>query len=195
MGTGGSYLLAANGRFTASDGTLSAGRIDVNDGGRGTSSAAFAGTYQVDANGRGAASLNVAGQPRLSSFVFYVVSAGEMLFMQTDPRGNSSSPAIGGAVLQQSGPPFSPLSLNGPTVLNLVARTDLVVAQQTFDGNGGFSGTLDENNNGVVTVNAPVTGGYTVDADGLGHGTLHRRGRSAKVRVLSGQPRRGLRHS
>ncbi len=150
MGTGGSYLLAANGRFTASDGTLSAGRIDVNDDGRGTPGS-LRRHHQVDANGRGAASLNVAGQPKLSSFVFYVVSAGEMLFMQTDPRGNSSSPAIGGAVLQQSGPPFSPLSLNGPTVLNLVARTDLVVAQQTFDGNGGFSGTLDENNNGIVT--------------------------------------------
>jgi hypothetical protein len=171
-GIGPGPLLAANGRFTASDGTLGAGRIDFNDGAQSTSTAVFAGNYHVDVNGRGLASLEIPSQPRLSNFVFYVVSADEMLFMEIDDRGNSSSPAIGGTALRQSGGPFSALSLNGPTVLNLVSRWDLAVAQQTFDGHNTFSGTLDENNNGAVTVNAPVTGGYTVDADGLGHGTL-----------------------
>jgi Domain of unknown function (DUF5666) len=178
-GSGINVPLTAAGRFTASGGSVSTGIIDVNDGGTAAPTALVAGSYSVDQTGRGIASLAITGQPELSNFVFYVVSAGELLFMQTDdrlpPQGSNlcSCPAMNGTALQQSGEPFSVGSLNGPAVLNLgdvVAQR--AVAQETFDGNGKFSGSLDENNQGVITSNAPVTGSYTVDADGLGHGTL-----------------------
>jgi hypothetical protein len=177
-GGGSTGVLAAAGRFTASDGSVGTGLIDVNDPGRPAPTAPFTGAYAVDSNGRGLASITItgqpSGQPRLSQFVFYVASAGELLFMQTE--GSLSSIGIGspisGTALQQSGGPFSLGSLNGPTVLDLTGFPDIAVAQQSFDGNGKFSGSIDENNQGVITSNAQLTGSYAVDADGLGHGAM-----------------------
>jgi hypothetical protein len=182
FGFSGCCPITTGGRFTASDGSFTSGVIDVNvidvnNAGTHTT-APFSGSYSVDPTGRGIVSLTIAGQSQLSKFLFYVVSADELLFMQTDPRcgaGRCDSPAIDGTALRQTGGPFSVGSLNGPAVLNLgnapVTGGYNAVAQETFDGNGKFSGSLDENNPGAIT-NAPVTGSYTVDADGLGHGTL-----------------------
>jgi hypothetical protein len=186
MGSTGNYLLAADGRFTAGGGSLSAGEMDVNDGGTTAPVAQFIGTYStVDANGRATAALTVSGQSRLSNFVFYLVSGDELLWMQLDGRGNSSSPAIGGTALRQSGGPFSVRSLNGAGVLRLSAGCDTVVAEQSFDGSGKFNGILDEDSlgsdvcgdlaatsSGTLTSAAAFTGTYWVDNDGFGRGVI-----------------------
>ena len=169
-------LLVADGRFTASGGSLGAGQVDTNDGGMAALNLPLTGTYTVGANGRGTAVLNITGQPGLSNFSFYVVSATELLFVEVDPRGSSHSSAISGSALQQSGGPFAASSLNGASVFNLTglhgAGSDVVVGQETLNGSGSLSGTIDENNAGAITSNMAFTGTYTVDANGLGRGVI-----------------------
>jgi len=169
-------LLVANGRFTASGGSLGAGQIDVNDAGTAAFNLPLTGTYTVGANGRGTAALTITGQPSLSNFIFYVVSATELLFVEVDPRDSSHSSAISGSALQQSGGPFAASSLNGAGVFNLTglngAGSDVVVGQETLNGSGSLSGTIDENNVGTITSNMAFTGTYTVDANGLGRGVI-----------------------
>lgn len=126
------FPLNAIGRFTAGGGSLSAGQVDVyglglSENGSGTVSAGlrlpFGGVYQVSSNGRGTAALTFTAQnPAFSQFSFYVVSARELLFIETDACNGgvcTFKGGISGEALQQSGGPFTARSLNGPTVFNL----------------------------------------------------------------------------
>lgn len=176
-GSRGTFLLSANGRFTTSGGSLSAGQIDVNDGGTTALNLPFAGTYTVGANGRGTAVLNITAQSVFSNFSFYVVSAGELLFVELDQRSLCPCPVISGSALQQSGVPFAASSLSGAAVFNLNGvvsppGTDVAVGQETFDGSGSLSGAFDENKAGVITSSTASTGTYTVDGNGLGRGVI-----------------------
>ena len=181
-----SDTLVADGRFTASGGSLSAGQIDVhslgvafNSSGTPAANLPFAGTYAVDTNGRGTAVLTFAGQdPNLSNFSFYVISATELLFIELDncPSVCTIKNEISGFALQQSGLPFSLGSLNGTSVFSLstgsAAGSDAVVGLESFDGNGNLTGTSDANNGGVITSNMALAGTYTVDNNGLGRGAI-----------------------
>jgi hypothetical protein len=81
-----------------------------------------------------------------------------------------------GAVLQQSGGPFTASSLNGPAVFSAsgftVAGNDVTVGVVQFDGNGGLNGTNDENYFGLSFTDEPITGTYTVDSNGFGRGVI-----------------------
>ena len=192
-GTAGSgYPLNAIGRFTAGGGSISAGLTDVyglglSENGSGTVSAGlrlpFSGVYQVSANGHGTAALTFSGQdPGFSRFSFYVVSATEVLFIETDTCQSGMcrfKGGISGEALQQSGGPFTASSLNGPAVSHQTASGDGVtvagsvsVGEETFDGSGNITGTRDENNSGIVTSAQPFSGAYSVDIDGLGRGDI-----------------------
>jgi hypothetical protein len=185
------YPLNAVGRFTAGGGSLSSGLTDVYglglaENGSGTITAGlrlpFTGIYQVSTNGRGTAVLTFTGQdPAFSNFSFYVVSASEMLFIETDTCQSgicTFKGGISGEALQQSGGPFTASSLNGPAVFNLTAAGSnatggsTAVGQESFDGTGNVTGVKDENSNGVVTSGQAFDGNYTVDADGLGRGAI-----------------------
>jgi hypothetical protein len=185
------FPLNAIGRFTASDGSLTAGLTDVYglglaENGSGTVTAGlrlpFTGIYQVSTNGRGTAVLTFTGQdPAFANFSFYVVSPSEMLFIETDTCQSgicTFKGGISGEALQQSGGPFTASSLNGPAVFNLTAAGSnatggsTAVGQEIFDGIGNVTGIKDENSNGVVTSGQAFDGNYTVDADGLGRGAI-----------------------
>lgn len=179
-GNGNGGTLVADGRFTAGGGSLSDGQVDVNNSGTVALNMPFSGTYSVAANGRGTATLTlttgIAYTP-LSHFSFYVVSAGELLFMETDPSGSypaGSNSRVTGVALQQSGGPFAASSLHGTSVFNLtcpdpsLSSYAMVVGQETFDGSGGLSGTFDANRGGVITSNAAFAATYQVDPNGRG---------------------------
>jgi hypothetical protein len=191
-GTAGSgFPLNAVGRFTASGGSLSAGLTDVyglglTESGSGTVSAGlrlpFSGVYQVSANGRGTAVFTFTAQdPAFSNFAFYVVSASEMLFIETDTCQSgicTFKGGISGEAVRQSGEPFTTASLNGPAVFNLTAADSnatggsVAVGQEIFDGMGNLTGIQDENNGAVIASAQTFSGTYTVDPDGLGRGAI-----------------------
>ena len=191
------FPLNAIGRFTAAGGSLSAGFTDVyglglSENGSGTVSAGlrlpFAGAYQVSANGRGTAALTFTGQdPAFSKFSFYVVSASELLFIETDTCQSgvcTFKGGISGEALQQSGGQFITGSLNGPAVFDLTAAGSgtsvggsVAVGKETFDGSGGVTESTDENNGGNVTLGQTFAGTYAVDTDGLGRGEISLAGR------------------
>jgi hypothetical protein len=183
------FPLNAVGRFTASGGSLSAGLTDVyglglTESGSGTVSAGlrlpFSGVYQVSANGRGTMVFTFTAQdPAFSNFAFYVVSASELLFIETDTCQSgicTFKGGISGEALQQSGGPFTAGFLNGPTVFNLTAPGSnatggsVAVGQEIFDGRGNLTGIQDKNSSGVITSAQTFSGTYTVDPDGLGRG-------------------------
>jgi Bacterial Ig-like domain (group 2) len=182
-GSGTSGLLAAVGRFTASGGNFSAGQADLNNSGTAAMNQVITGTYDastVPEEGYGTASFTIPGLPPNLEFAFLVVSADELVFIETDNRTTSSSPAMSGVALRQSGGPYSANSLNGPSVFGLTGVSDLSIGLEKFNGNGAFTGTNDENNGGVITANLATAGNYVVDANGLGRGTITLQG---------GQPR------
>jgi hypothetical protein len=182
-GNGTAGVLAVVGRFTAGGSTFTAGQADVNNSGTAELNQGFTGTYDastVPGQGYGTASLTIPGLPPNLGFAFLVVSADELLIIETDARSTSSSPAISGVALRQSQGPYSANSLNGASVFGLTGVSDLSIGLETFNGNGGFTGTSDENSSGVITPNLAISGSYTVDANGLGRGTITLQG---------GQPR------
>jgi hypothetical protein len=182
-GNGTAGLLAAAGRFTASGGSFSAGQADLNNSGTAAMNQSFTGIYDastVPGEGYGTATFTIPGLPPNLGFAFLVVSADELIFIETDARNNSSSPAMSGVALRQSGGPYSANSLNGPAVFGLTGASDVSIGLEAFNGNGGFIGTSDENNGGVVTPNLAIAGNYLVDVNGLGRGTITPQG---------GQPR------
>lgn len=192
------YTEKAVGRFTAGNGSLSAGQTDVltfnqNQALPATpSTASFVGSFNVDARGRGTATMqfNGAGSP-FSYFAFYVISSNELLFLETDGFPNSiygTGTLLTGIALRQSGGPFTADSLQGAAVIySGSAVTDdadfvyppdafeqtLGVHLAAFDGSGNLNGTSDFlDQNGVLTP-TPFVGTYSVDAAGLGRGTLN----------------------
>jgi hypothetical protein len=162
----------ALGRFTASDGSLSAGHIDLIGFGSGglQPDQSFTGTYSVEGSGRGEATLNISGQPSPLGLILYVVSSSESLWM--DASGSGAT----GMTLQQSVGPFNASSLKGTSVFGAagftVAGNDVTVGEVQFDGAGNVSGTNDENYFGLSFADEPITGTYTVDSNGLGRGAI-----------------------
>jgi hypothetical protein len=162
----------ALGRFTASDGSLSAGHIDLIGFGSGglQPDQPFTGTYSVEGSGRGEATLNISGQPNPLGLILYVVTSGESLWMDASASGAT------GKALQQSVGLFNASSLNGTSVFGAagftVAGNDVTVGEVRFDGAGNVSGTNDENYFGLSFSDEPITGIYTVDSNGLGRGAI-----------------------
>jgi hypothetical protein len=182
----GAFPSAAIGRFTAVGGDISAGQLDLNtvnaQGGlfpRVLLSQPFTAIYDVSSTGRGTAVFTFSDQELgFSHFVFYVVSANELLFLEDDScPATECAPLgeIGGVALRQVGVPFTVASLHGASVTSFTGdgsqNTRVSVGMETFDGKGGMTGTKDENNGGVFTSDT-FNGTYTVDNDGEGHGVI-----------------------
>jgi hypothetical protein len=179
-GTGlGSNLRAVLGRFTASNGLLTAGQVDLLPSTPGPPPAdqPFTGTYSVDGTGRGEAALNISGQPNPSNFILYVVSSNESVWIDASGSGET------GMALQQSGGPFIPSSLQGASVFgaaggdfapgNGYEQNDVNVGEFQFDGKGNLNLTGDENYFGIPMPGEKISGTYTVDANGLGRGEMN----------------------
>ncbi|MFZ0820237.1 MAG: hypothetical protein WAM91_09215 [Candidatus Acidiferrales bacterium] len=180
------FTYEATGRFTAKSGLLSAGQTATLGNGPGIDSQplSFAGTYNVDAQGRGTAKMNFDGSTTpFSDFVFYMISANELLFFETDGLSNNTANEtfLAGTALRRSAGPFDASSLSGATVIysgdvlnnDDYRPGDLNVELATFDGVGTVSGTSDVVDANNVATSVPFSGSYTVDGDGLGGGTLN----------------------
>jgi len=173
--TGGRFVVA--GRFDANGGgALTNGQVDANSAGTLINKASMTGAYSVAASGRGTAALAITGVINPVNVSFYVVSRKELFSMQTDARSATVKGALSGTIKEQSGGPFHVSSLSGNAVVALqgVSGTDtsVLVGQATANGAGSLNGVTDQNDAGVIVLNQAFSGTYTVDADGLGRGTL-----------------------
>ena len=171
--TGGRFVVA--GRFDANGvGALTNGQVDANSAGTLINKASMTGAYTVAASGRGTAALSGVINPVNVSF--YVVSRKKLFAMQTDARSATVKGFLSGTIKEQSGGPFLVSSLSGNAVVALqgVSGTDtsVLVGQATANGAGSLNGVTDQNDAGVIVLNRTFSGTYTVDADGLGRGTL-----------------------
>ena len=118
------------------------------------------------------------------NFVFYVVSASEMLAVEVDGAGN---PLLSGQVLRQTGS-FTDASLNGVSViafesLNLSDTPSATAGLVTTNGTGTLSLSADQNLGG--TMSAPsYSGSYSTSSNG--RVTLSVTGQAAPVLYLIG---------
>lgn len=141
-------------------GTVSSGVADINANGN-VQNGALTGTYAVadSTTGRTEATITVNSQPR--KFVFYPESSGVYTVLEID----GVQTTIGRAYLQVSN--VSPSFWQGTYQANL-AGTDFINSPGEQDASGILSpnggsalgGTLDVNDNGVISRNATVTGSY-----------------------------------
>lgn len=173
--TGGRFVVA--GRFDANGvWALTNGQVDANSAGTLINKASMTGAYTVAASGRGTAALAITGVINPLNVSFYVVSRKKLFAMQTDARSATVKGVLSGTIKEQSGGPFLVSSLSGNAVVALqgVSGTDtsVLVGQATADGAGSLDGVTDQNDAGVIVLNQTLSGTYTVDADGLGRGTL-----------------------
>jgi hypothetical protein len=173
--TGGRFVVA--GRFDANGvWALTNGQVDANSAGTLINKASMTGAYTVAASGRGTAALAITGVINPLNVSFYVVSRKKLFAMQTDARSATVKGVLSGTIKEQSGGPFLVSSLSGNAVVALqgVSGTDtsVLVGQATANGAGSLDGVTDQNDAGVIVLNQTLSGTYTVDADGLGRGTL-----------------------
>lgn len=156
---------------TNAAGAVTSGIQDLSDNGTIlTAQPISTGTVQVAGTGRGTASITTT--TGTLNFAFYVVDATHIKMVETD-----ALPALSGEAFRQTGA-TSNASINGPFAFT-VAGNDLAAGPFaaggvfTSNGAGGISsGTLDFNDAGAPTQNAPITGTYSLDASGRGTATI-----------------------
>ncbi len=140
-------------------GNITTGEFDLNDGGSVLLDSPVSGSYSITSTstGRGTATLNgIYSSP--IHFAFYVASANDIKFVETDLQ-----PALSGEVLSQAPGPFSAASLHGgfATILGGSDASGFPLgagAVFAADGIGNLSGTMDQNDDGFVSsCNFPTT--------------------------------------
>ena len=170
----------AAGRFTADGiGGATNEKMDVNVAGTATSDVDFTLNYKISdlifrpCRGTATMGVSLGGAPVTLHFVVYVVSATEAFLISSD-AATDSLPFFAGATAQQTGGPFSNLSMKGNFVYELtgvlnsgqnVGLQDVNVGLMTADGVGGFNLSGDENSAGTITT-PQFSGTYNVDANG-----------------------------
>ena len=167
--------LFASGPFVAggvltSDGAgnIASGIEDFNDAGALTTNVGFTGSYTMASTGRGTLTL-ITGSGTFT-FAFYP-SSGGVLVLETDSRFLTS-----GTALQQQTTAFSSATLNGIYGMNFTGAVpggELdSIAEFSADGVNKLSGIIDLNNNGGITFGQPLTGTFSVAANGRATSTL-----------------------
>ena len=130
-----------------------------------------AGTYNISANGRGSLSFG-AGATTIHLTV-YVINAGQLLMMSSDPQ-TATNPAYSGfAGIQAAGVAFAASSLKGTGVMFLSGQTApgagnssrVVAGLFNSDGTSAFSFSGDRNSGGTIDTQT-LNGGYAVAPTG-----------------------------
>ena len=164
--------LSAIGTFgTNGTGTLTYAEEDLNLAGS-TAKQSFSGSYTIGSGARGTASFTDSTGTR--SYSFYIVSPGQMLFVETDAQGNLS-----GTVFEQQ-------SITSSTTLagnyayfvagaNGAAAYGAAGSFATNPNTGGNidAGTSDFNQAGNLVINTQLTGSFTYGSSGRGTITLN----------------------
>ena len=169
-GRRGSNALVAGGVFTADgNGNITSGVEDINSGSVAQNLALTNSTYSIAANGRGTLILkNSSGS---FNFVIYP-STGGVQMMQVDSNVLSS-----GTAYAQQGSNFSTSSLTGNFGFNITGVNGGgefdVIAQLAANGSGSWTGALDLNNNGGLSLGLAVSsGGYSLGSNGRGNASI-----------------------
>lgn len=150
--------------------TLSTAEQDLNVGGS-IANEPLSGSYSIGSNARGTASFTDAAGTR--TYSFYIVSPGQLEFIETDSQGNLS----GSAFEQQS--VTASTTLTGSYVFYAAGSS----GSAAFGTAGGFAtstttadsisaGTSDLNVGGIPASNQTLTGNFTFGANGRGTVTL-----------------------
>jgi hypothetical protein len=161
FGMAGSFVADGAGNFTG-------GVLDSDDSSSGVSSSVpFTGGYTVASNGRGTANIKTA--QGTTGYSFYIVSATQLLVMETDTFSTRGFPLVSGTILQQSTNTFGGGNFNGPSVFEVTGLDGTTPQGQiglfTGNGAGGYSLISDQNVGGILTSPAG-TGGYSVAPNG-----------------------------
>ena len=173
---------AIAGRFTSNGaGALTNEAADINAYGTTSSMTFSSANYTVSDTATGRGTINFAfsigGSPFNLNFVFYVVNAGKLFAMESDPV-SASTPLLNGVVLRQQTPAggFSNALLNGGMVIYMTGFTfcgngsgrasDALAGLLTFDGNGALDAAFDENCGGLSNSVSGLTGTYSVASNG-----------------------------
>jgi hypothetical protein len=159
------------GRLTADGAGNLTGAEVVNAGGTFTETAAINGTYTVGAGGRGLAT--VTSGLGTQNFAFYIASASTIQFIDIDPPTVAGRSA--GTAYQQANIGFSKASLGSSAfVLSgtfILGGAFTAVGRFDTDGAGNLNGVADFDSSSTLS-SSPISGGYSVNADGLGGFTL-----------------------
>jgi hypothetical protein len=183
-------VLSLNG---AGGGSINGGQMDVNEGGSSANGVCasppctIAGSYTENSNGSWTLNLT---SPKTMSFDFYEASGSTSktapLTLYAISTDTGANPAVSGTmVLQDSSitsyntAAFNGISVSALTGLGTNAQgTNVSLTLGTTDGNGNFSGSFDQNNDGTVLSGAVFppsgTNTYTYAASGaLGRYTFN----------------------
>jgi hypothetical protein len=188
----GNRLASAGASNYGGNGNISNGEFDSDDAASGPLTGTFSSSdFSVASNGRGTATITVVSgagsEPK--KYVYYIVSASEMLRMEIDP---SLPPEIHiGQILQQSSN-LSYQSLEGLSVIEtqaidnekVPATPEAQAGILTVTSPPAFSVTLDQNDGGTMSTLTP-SGNYSVDSSG--RVTLTAAGNNPPVFYLVGQ--------
>jgi len=156
----GNNRAAIEGRFTSNGtGALINPAGDLNGYGTDYPMTFTAANYAVTNTATGRGTMHLAftfgGAPATLNFVLYIVNAGKLFVMESDPV-TTATPLLNGTVVQQQVPAggFSNASLNGNMVISLTGHSGCgtvsgvpkaVAGLLTTDGSGALSLTYDEN--------------------------------------------------
>lgn len=150
--------------------TLTYAEEDLNSGGS-TANQPFSGSYTIGSGARGTASFTDSTGTR--SYSFYIVSPGQLQFLETDSQGDLS-----GTVFQQQSITSS-TTLAGNYVFYVSGSNGAAVyataggfATNTTTGGNINAGTSDINIGGSVATNNTLTGSFTYGDFGRGTITL-----------------------
>ncbi len=150
-------------------GLFANGDADTNDAGTvGTNITGVSGTFLVAQNGRGNASISIPGQGTLS-FIFYMVSPSDVLFMGFDSL-NSSHPMTTGEAILQTQPSFDATSMMGSSIVtttgqNTSGNSSVLLAQLSGNGTSTINAAINGNNGGSITATS-ASGTYAVGSNG-----------------------------
>lgn len=190
FGTSGAALPTSDiGQFTATGATalVQSGLEDINAGGALTPASAFTGNFSTfgpisASTGRGTVVINGGA----TKFNFYMISAAQARFIETDASAN-----VVGDALQQSGAAnagflssLNVFTISGRSTTGKVAEAGLFFA----DGAGGTptsisNGLADQNNNGVAAT-LQYAGTYSVAASGRGTASFTSGGQTLQTFVI-----------
>jgi hypothetical protein len=177
----GNNRAAIEGRFTSNGtGAFINPAGDLNGYGTDYPMTFTAANYTVSNTATGRGTMHLAfmfgGAPGTLNFVFYIVNAGKLFVMESDPV-MTATPLLNGVVVQQQVPAggFSNASLNGNMVISLTGHSacgtvsgvpKAVAGLLTTNGSGALSLTYDENFCRAPNSVTGAAGTYSVASDG-----------------------------
>ncbi len=145
-------------------GNFSNGNVDSNDAGTlGTNITGVTGSFLVAQNGRGNATFSIPGKGNLS-FVFYMITPSDVLFMGFDPL-DSSHPMMTGEAILQTQLSFDATSMSGSSIATETGQSSALLAQVTGNGAGIASAAINTNDGGSIG-STTASGSYVVSSNG-----------------------------